>query len=570
MYILGIHTGHDAAACLFKGQELIAFCKEERVTRIKCDGDKFDLLSIDEVLRIANITRGDLDAVCLSRIKLPEDCYLRSLGTIKELSQKVRGVKKKRWVVKEMAAHKELNEDKLIDYGLLRQKMGLKDEAQIIFTNHHYAHILGAFKYSDWQDSALYISCDGGGDGAQYSAYFYDGTELKTLVGGDVTVFEAPQNLGASVGYAYSQVTKMCGFTPLRHEGKITGLAAFGKPVASQKLVDQFKVNQDGSLKSQLDGSKGMREFLDEHFAPLSREDKAASIQVATEEIILKWVTKLVSISGAKFVGLSGGVFSNVKLNQCVSEIDGIEEIFVFPAMGDEGLPVGQCVDFLIRKEGTVNLVRNRLDNAYCGFDYNADSLVQAAEAKGFKIERNSNVADLASSLIKDGKVGAIYHGAMEMGPRALGARSIIASPEQRNINDSLNERLDRTEFMPFAPYVLAEDISEVFEVDSRTLEACKFMTVTANVREKYRDVIPAVVHVDGTARPQVVYREKTALYYDILKGFKEKTGMPCLVNTSFNAHEEPIINTPEEALQALSDDRMDFLVCEQALIFKN
>lgn len=569
MYILGIHTGHDAAACLFKGQELIAFCKEERITRIKCDGNKFDLLAIDEVLRIADINRSDVDAVCFSRIQLPEECYLKSLNPIKELSNKVRGVKKKRWVVKEMIKHNELNEDKLIDYSLLRLKMGLKDDAKFIFSNHHYAHILGAFKYTDWQDSALYISCDGGGDGAQYSAYFYDGKVLKTLVGGDVTVLEAPQNLGASVGYAYSQVTHLCGFKPLRHEGKITGLAAFGKPLASQKLVDQFEIQDDGSIKSQLEGSKGLREFLDVYFLPLSREDKAASIQVATEEIIVKWVKKLISISGAKFVGLSGGVFSNVKLNQCVSELDGVKEIFVFPAMGDEGLPVGQCVDFLIRKEGVTKLKRQRLDHAYCGFDYDSSSLVQAAEEKSFKVERSGNVADLASSLIADGKVGAIYQGAMEMGPRALGARSIIASPEQRSINDSLNDRLDRTEFMPFAPYVLEEDISEVFEVDDRTLEACKFMTVTANVREKYRDIIPAVVHVDGTARPQVVFREKTPLYYDILKGFKEKTGMPCLVNTSFNAHEEPIINTPEEALQALSDDRMDFLVCDQAVIYK-
>lgn len=569
MYILGIHTGHDAAACLYKGQDLIAFCKEERVTRIKCDGNKFDLLSIDEVLKIGNITRSDIDVVCMSRILIPDSCYLKSQKLSKQLSQKLRGTQKKRWVVKEMSSHKELDASKLVNFPQLRQEMGLKNDAEIVFSNHHFAHILGSFKYTDWQDSALFLSCDGGGDGAQYSAYYYDGKALNTLVGGDSTVLNAPQNLGASVGYAYSHVTQMCGFKPLRHEGKITGLAAFGKPSKAQKLVDQFQINEDGSVTSFLDGSKGMRNFLDDEFGSLSMEDKAASIQVATEEVIIKWVKKLVSITGSKYVGLSGGVFSNVKLNQHVSEIEGIEEIFVFPAMGDEGLPVGQCVDFLIRKDGLQNLKRERLKNAYYGFDYSADDLVLAAEQGNFTIDKPLNVAKAAATLIAKGKAGAIFHGAMEMGPRALGARSIIASPEQRDINDSLNARLERTEFMPFAPFVLHEDATEVFDVNERTLEACKFMTVTANVREKYREAIPAVVHIDGTARPQTVFKEETPLYYDILSNFKEMTGMPCLVNTSFNAHEEPIINTPEEALCALRDDRVDFLVCDEALIFK-
>jgi carbamoyltransferase len=155
----------------------------------------------------------------------------------------------------------------------------------------------------------------------------------------------------------------------------------------------------------------------------------------------------------------------------------------------------------------------------------------------------------------------------METGPRALGARSIIASPQKREVNESINRRLERTEFMPFAPYVLDRDAEEVFEIDDRNRYACRFMTITTGVRRAQQARIPAVVHVDGTARPQIVYREDNPLYYDILVCFKDLCGIPCLVNTSFNAHEEPIINTPQEALQALADNRVDFLVCDRGIV---
>jgi carbamoyltransferase len=156
----------------------------------------------------------------------------------------------------------------------------------------------------------------------------------------------------------------------------------------------------------------------------------------------------------------------------------------------------------------------------------------------------------------------------MEMGPRALGARSILASPARRQINEELNKRLARTEFMPFAPYVLDVDADRVFNVGHARREACRFMTITTDTRPAFRDRIPALVHLDGTARPQIIERHTNALYNDILVQFKQRTGIPCLVNTSFNSHEEPIINTPAEALRALRDGRIDFLVTEDGLVF--
>jgi carbamoyltransferase len=282
---------------------------------------------------------------------------------------------------------------------------------------------------------------------------------------------------------------------------------------------------------------------------------------------MIEWVTALLRIFPTSYIGMSGGVFSNVRVNQKVSELPGIKEVFIFPGMGDEGLPVGNCVHVLMDKKGINGFTRDRLPDVFFGRKYNSEALAVAAKAQGFHVVKGE-VVELTAELLSKGLAGAIFSERMEMGPRALGARSILASPVKRELNDSLNDRLQRTEFMPFAPYVLAEDAEEVFKINNCNREACRFMTITTDVVEKYHKVIPAVVHIDGTARPQIIDRITNPLYYDILKRFKEKTNVPCLVNTSFNAHEEPIINTPSEALVALRDNRIDFLVSEGVNVF--
>ncbi|MDX1592843.1 MAG: carbamoyltransferase C-terminal domain-containing protein, partial [Gammaproteobacteria bacterium] len=241
---------------------------------------------------------------------------------------------------------------------------------------------------------------------------------------------------------------------------------------------------------------------------------------------------------------------------------------FVCPPMGDEGLPVGNCIAGIAASRGLAAVPRRRLADAYLGRPYSGSELLAEARAGGFAVETPEGVAEAAAGLLADGRIGAIFAKSMEMGPRALGGRSILASPADRGLNDTLNERLERTEFMPFAPYVLDEDARRVFDIDDRNWEACRFMTITTGVKETFRPVMPAVVHVDHTARPQIIERETNPLYYDILRAFRDRTGIPCLVNTSFNAHEEPIINTPAEALRALADGRVDFLVCDAGLVF--
>jgi carbamoyltransferase len=567
MYILGIHTGHDAAACIFKDDKLIAYCKEERLTRIKSDGRRFSLDAIAEVLLIAGINHSDIDVCAFSRMQLPSTVYKKVSNKFKELTRRLRAKKHDLLLSSQMMRLNTLDENEIIDETKLKTVMGLKSTTEIYFVNHHRAHATAAFRYTDWQEKALYITCDGGGDGAQYSAYGYDKEEFKCLYGGDETLLNKPQNQGASVGNAYSFITELLGFTPNKHEGKITGLAGFGKPTLAEAIKSRFSITVEGAVESDLEGAGALHDFLEELIKGYSREDVAASIQVATEDIMIEWVTALLRIFPTSYIGMSGGVFSNVRVNQKVSELPGIKEVFIFPGMGDEGLPVGNCVHVLMDKKGINGFTRDRLPDVFFGRKYNSEDLAVAAKAQGFHFVKGE-VVELTAELLSKGLAGAIFSERMEMGPRALGARSILASPVKRELNDSLNDRLQRTEFMPFAPYVLAEDAEEVFKINNCNREACRFMTITTDVVEKYHKVIPAVVHIDGTARPQIIDRITNPLYYDILKRFKEKTNVPCLVNTSFNAHEEPIINTPSEALVALRDNRIDFLVSEGVNVF--
>ncbi|MGE3149899.1 MAG: carbamoyltransferase C-terminal domain-containing protein, partial [Pseudorhodoplanes sp.] len=208
---------------------------------------------------------------------------------------------------------------------------------------------------------------------------------------------------------------------------------------------------------------------------------------------------------------------------------------------------------------------RHRLDDVYLGRDYTETADATLAGTSGIRRVSDRPVVTAADRLA-NGELGAIYTGRMEYGPRALGARTILANPSKRETHDLLNERLDRSEFMPFAPVIAAERAKDVFDVNPVNAYACRFMTMTCDVRPAWRERIAAVVHVDHSARPQVIERASNPLYYDILSAFEQQTGIPVLVNTSFNVHEEPIVNAPAECIRALLDGRIDFVVTNKAL----
>jgi len=411
----------------------------------------------------------------------------------------------------------------------------------------------------------LLYTADASGDNVNYSRRVLKDGALTCLYGDDRWLLGLYPHDSVARGYMF--VTEALGFRPFHHEGKITGLAAFGSPVLRDTFASHFRVKEDGAIATDFTDGRSLREHFVKPCAGHSREDCAASIQAFTEEIILASIQRLLERTRVRRLGLAGGLFANVKLNQRLAEQCGLEEVFVVPPMGDEGLVIGGALQYLLERDGLEIWLkqRRRLDDVYWGREY-PDAGARFLRFSP-QIERLPGApVEAAAELMAEGKAVAIFTKRMEYGPRALGARSIMASPERRDINDSLNKRLDRSEFMPFAPVVAEEDARAVFDVTDTNAYACRFMTITCNVKREWAERIPAVVHVDGTARPQIVRRSENPLYYDTLQAFKARTGLPAAINTSFNVHEEPIINTPEEAAEALLDDRVDYLLAEDGV----
>jgi len=564
--ILAIHYGpHDAVAAVLVDYEVKAAVQLERLTRIKGDGGYPDL-SIEETLGVVGATRRDVDVLTVSRTDFPVKYFRHFHGwrwVREQWRTHVEG-KKQRWMPRETVRVKSANVDDFFDVASMRRDCGLRDDAVVHFYNHHLAHALPALFYTEWDD-ALLVTSDGGGDTVNHShRHFANGT-IQTIYGGDECL-TAPPPID-SLGQAYAAVTHALGFRQNRHEGKVTGLSAMGQPVYAERIANHFRVDETGRVHSDFPTNKAMFAFIGDVARDGRREDVAASIQKVLEDTMLASVRCLLQQNPARHLGVAGGVFANVRLNRVLAEQLGIAEIFIFPAMGDEGLPVGGALSYLLKRDGAAHWLgqRRRLTDVYLGRDYSEAADDNFVAMTGVRRLPGDPVAAAAKRLA-GGEIGAVYTGRMEYGPRALGARSILANPCRRETHDLLNRRLDRTEFMPFAPVVPVEKASEVFDINSVNGYACRFMTITCDVRLAWRKRIPAVVHVDGSARPQTIARATNPLYYDLVSAFARETGIPVLVNTSFNVHEEPIVNTPRECAKALVDGRIDFVVTQQAI----
>jgi carbamoyltransferase len=557
---------HDAGAALFEDYTPRAAVQLERLTRRKGDGLEHPDLAIDEVLSIAGATRRDVDVVGLSRMELPWELYtkIRGLRWVHWQYRKYVEKRMRRPVMNEIVRYPAAPIDEIVNFPEFRRMSGFRDDAHVCFYNHHESHALAPLFYSHWDD-ALLVTADGGGDAVNYShRHFADGA-LKTIYGGEECLLTRPPI--DSLGQAYSAMVIALGFIPLRHEGKLTGLAAFGQPILADKIAARFFVDDVGRVFSDFRDNWEMHSFMRSLAADVSREDAAASIQQVLETTMLRSITRLLERHKARHLGLAGGVFANVRLNRVLADQLPIDEIFIFPAMGDEGLPAGGALCYLLQRDGMPHWLEQRrtLRDVYFGRDYT--NAIDAALDATAGVRRTAEApVEGAAQRLHAGEIGALYTGRMEYGPRALGARTILANPSRRETHDLLNKRLERSEFMPFAPVIAADKAATVFDVNSVNAYACRFMTITCNVKPQWRERIAAVVHVDGSARPQIIEREANPLYYDILAAFEHVSGIPVLVNTSFNVHEEPIVNKPSECVQALVDGRVDFVVTTKGI----
>ncbi|MBL8589501.1 MAG: hypothetical protein JNK46_13290 [Methylobacteriaceae bacterium] len=562
MLVLGIYHSHDACAALYDDYRLIAAIAQERPTRVKGDGGRFPAEAAAECLAQAGVGPDKVDVVALPRVDYPRAFYKKRAFRPFPSPRKGDDLELIRVMTRQLIGDPAA----ALDAPAWLAQFGL-GHAKPFFYNHHAAHALGTLFHTDWDEALLYTS-DGGGDRVYYSLRRLKDGRLEDVFGGeaDSRKLRRPQGKQDSLGNMYLHVTQALGFRPLRHEGKVLGLAAFGAPRFADRLKRFYRVEADGQIR----GLAPLKEIAAEIGAIAregSREDVAASAQQTLEDLTLESMARIVARHPAKNLGVSGGVFANVKLTQRVAERFPFEEVFVYPAMSDQGEAAGGALQFLYERDGLATWLtkRQRFGDLYYGRDYmaGADAVFRAA---GMRAVASDNVAAAAAALVAEGKIVGTYLGRGEYGPRALGARSIMAAPTERAINDWLNKRLDRTEFMPFAPVVRAERAQEVFRLPDSLMYTARFMTVTCDVAPEWRERIPAVVHVDGTARPQVLRRQDNPTYYDVIAAYEAKSGIPLTINTSFNVHEEPIINRPEEALKALQQGRVDFVLTEGAV----
>ena len=561
---------HDASATLFVNYTQVAAVQLERLTRIKTDGDRIPNEAIDEVLDIAKISKSKVTDICLSRNRYPYDWFKfkrNSLHYAKRLTENFfRSLTGKKYILTSTKEMKRTNSSNLLD--LFNQKkfldaLGFNDQANLHFYDHHFAHVLPClFHNPDWEDALLY-SADGGGDTGYYSFRYFDGHNINELFGGDEWIFKSPPC--SSLALAYGTATEALGWKINRHEGKLTGLAASGTPIFIDQLKSKFSVSNDGQILSSFSSESELKRFVLKICQNKPREDVASSFQELLHELVPESINALLSLYPTKNLGVSGGLFANVRLNQVIAEKCEIDKFFIYPAMSDAGLSTGGALQYLMEEDGMPKWLNQRrvLKNLYLGKNF--DSEVKASFDRYTHVCRaEGNNLDLAVEHLVADKVVAIYTLGMEFGPRALGARSVLASPHNAEINQSLNNRMERSEFMPFAPFVRDVDAKDVFNLPDCFDYPARFMTITCSVKENWIQKIPAVVHIDGTARPQVICRADNPLYYDLLSRFREKTGIPVLINTSFNVHEEPIINSPRECANALIDDRVDAVLTKE------
>ena len=454
--------------------------------------------------------------------------------------------------VKEKKAY--LRNKKLID------EIKKKFKKKIEIFDHHLCHAASAAFFSGWKN-CLVLTIDGYGDSSSSKLFEFKNNKFNQLRSASIL---------NSLGYFYGSITKYLGFKPQRHEGKILGLAAYGNPNKAygimKKLIyfDKKNKNFKGGFKN---GYLPLfdNEYYKKIFKGYSKEDISAAAQKRLEEVVLSYVK---SINKKNYrLALAGGVFANVKLNQKISQLKNVKEVFIFPNMGDGGLCVGAAaLSYNLKTKKNLKKIKN----IYLGKEFSNLDILKAIKKFKLKYLMGSQINKIVAKKLYEGKVVALFNGRMEFGPRSLGNRSILSRATDPNINQTLNNKLKRTEFMPFAPITLSENFEEMYIGAKKNKKACEYMTITLDCTKKMKKISPAAIHVDGTARPQIVNKKENPRLHKILKNYFIISNIPNLINTSFNMHEEPIVYSPSDALRGFLQSKIDYLYIGNYLISKD
>lgn len=585
MKILGISgLYHDSAAALIVDGKVVNAVQEERFTRRKND-KSFPVNAIEFCLKNNGISGKDLDAVVFyDNPLLTLDRFLENCIAVGDANKTLINNNYQSMFADKLWIHRTVKEY-LGEFGI---------DSKLLVCEHHVSHAAYAFFESPYEDAAI-MTVDGVGEWATTTLGVGNGTDIKIL---------KQINYPDSLGLLYSAFTYFCGFKVNSGEYKLMGLAPYGEPkfvdLIKQHLID---IKDDGSYKLNMDmfsyqfGETMTDDKFEELFGCCRREseaeltkvyfDIAASIQVVTEEIVLKMAKHLKDITGKKKLCLCGGVALNCVANGALLREKIFEDIFIPPAAGDSGSCVGAALYAYYAYFNNERVATNERNRVYLGPDFSdkiEKQILDGYSAKYKFVENSDDLLNEVASALNSNKVVGFFNGAMEFGPRALGARSILANPQDPEMQSKLNLKIKyRESFRPFAPSVLVKKISEYFDLDRPSPYMLMVAPVNNEIRyevaehhddilrevSQVRSTIPAVTHVDYSARIQSVSERDNKKYYDLINKFYELSECAVLVNTSFNVRGEPIVCTPADAYECFMRTEMDVLVIDNYILYK-
>ncbi len=555
MIILGIHAGHDSSAAIIKDGQIIADVQEERFSRVKHSAN-IPIKSIEFCLKRAGIIDiNDIDAISLSSSNTRKG-LMALFGVKNKEGAKIKFAKS----VAKTFFNMSISSDQ-IKLPIYFPDYSSYNNNKVINNDHHLVHAASAYFTQADNDKQLIFTIDGHGDEKCTSIWLAEKNSITLL---------KKYYKEASIGWAYSVVTEGLHWIHGDGEGKTMGLAPYGDfnkckgildkyfPLFAKDILtkpsdlgDVYDWSESGSTQFHFDEAKEVEKLIEKY----GKENVAAEAQRKLEDVVMNLVEGWVKKTGIKKVCFAGGVMLNVKLNQRIwnnrKEI-GIEKQYIFPNPGDSGLAIGAALLEYYRHnvfEGS------ELENLYLGPDYTNDEIEKILDIRKLKYEFVDNPSKVAAKLLAENKIVAWFQGRMESGPRALGNRSILMSPLHPDNKDTINYWVKfREGFRPFCPSLTYES-KDLYLKDNRDEF---FMITSFDVTDEKRDKIPAVVHVDGTLRPQLVQKKDNERYWDLINEFGKLTGESIILNTSFNVMGEPIINNPKEAIKCFFDSGID------------
>tara|TARA_B100000989_G_C19519426_1_gene463377 strand:- start:33 stop:1868 length:1836 start_codon:yes stop_codon:yes gene_type:complete len=591
--ILGISAFyHDSAACILINGEITAAAQEERFTRIKHDSS-YPYNAIEFVLKYANLKLSEVDQIVF--FEKPFLKFERLLETYVAFAPKGFQSFSKAipvWI-----------KEKLFQKNFLYKKLkshdnDYKSDKNIFFSDHHLSHASSAFFPSPFKE-AVVLTADGVGEWATTTVAVGKDNDLK---------IKKEIHFPHSLGLLYSAFTYYAGFKVNSGEYKLMGLAPYGKPIYVDKVKQLVDIKLDGTFRlnqkyfNYATGLTMTNMKFHKLFGQNPRNPKkdkiaqfhmdiAASIQKVTEEIMIKLSRSIRKEYNIKNLCLAGGVALNCVANGKILDEKIFDNIWIQPAAGDAGGCLGAALALWYLENGNIRNVNNSdmMKGSYLGNEYSQIQIERELKQLGANFETfdyDSILNKTSDYLMKDKAIGW-FQGRMEFGPRALGGRSILADPRSDNMQKNLNLKVKyRESFRPFAPSILKEDLSNWFNIDVESpymllvanLNFEKKIEMTTEQKKLFgidrlnikRSEIPAVIHVDYSARIQTVTKDRNKIYYDLISKFKEKSGCPILVNTSFNVRGEPIVNTPEDAFNCFMGTELDYLVIGNCILDKN